>query len=245
MLVFPQLMMYPVTKRSTQRTVVNVLGAGRTDLFSDPDAAAFAWELRAKGMTLAEWNSVQALFVATSGRWKALTFLDPVGDFLAQSENFGVSPWTNGALIQLTPGVTDPLGTMRATRVVNAGIAAAAVAQTLNVPANYQYCLSVWARTSGGSNVTLLGKTFALTTQWSRIFVTGSGTTFGAQLNAGATVDLFGMQAEAQLAPSDYKMTTVRGGVYPKARFADDKLTVTAQGTDVYDAVVRIVNTED
>ena len=52
------------------------------------------------------------------------------------------------------------------------------------------------------------------------------------------------MQAEAQLAPSDYKMTGAHGGVYAKARFAQDRLTATAQGADIFDAVIRIVSTE-
>ena len=52
------------------------------------------------------------------------------------------------------------------------------------------------------------------------------------------------MQAEAQLGPSDYKITGAAGGVYPKARFGSDQITVTAQGTDVYDAVIQIVSTE-
>jgi hypothetical protein len=52
------------------------------------------------------------------------------------------------------------------------------------------------------------------------------------------------MQAEAQLGPSDYKPTGARGGVYSKARFDTDQLTVTAQGTEVHDAVIRIVSTE-
>lgn len=249
MLFFPQLMLYPVIKRSVQRSVVNVLADGRSDLFGDAAAASLAWEMRIKGMTAAEWNAVQAVFVAASGRWQTFTFLDPVGNLLEQSENFGVSPWVNAALIQLTTGVADPLGTTRATRVVNAGAAAESVVQALNVPATYQYCLSVWARTIGGSRVTLaIGsswKTFALTAQWQRISFAGSGTTFGAQLDAGASVDLFGMQVEAQMGPSDYKMTTARGGVYERARFADDRLTATAQGTDIYDAVIRIVNTEN
>jgi len=82
------------------------------------------------------------------------------------------------------------------------------------------------------------------------VFVTGNPgqatttLTFSVQLPAGASVDLFGAQAEVQLAPSDYKQTGVRGGVYSNARFASDQLTVTAQGTDVYDAVIRIVDTE-
>lgn len=258
MLVFPQLItgasaLYPVTRTSARRTVVNTLGDGSTVVFPDPYAAATAWELHASGMTLAEWTAIETLFQATSGMWQTFTFLDPTGNLLEQSEAFGASAWTNGALIELTGGIDDPLGTSRATRVVNAGSAPLAVAQTLNVPGNFEYCLSVWARTTAGSSVTLMvgsaAKTFALSNGWSRIsFAANLGSsatavTFGAQLAAGASVDLFGMQVEAQLAASDYRVTTTRGGVFSNARFGQDQITVTAQGTDVYDAVIRIVNT--
>lgn len=259
MLVFPQIVtggsaLYPVTRHSVQRTVVNTLGDGRTDVFGDPDAAMTGWELRATGLTLAEWNAIEALFQATSGMWQTFTFLDPNGNLLAESEAFGATAWTNGALIQLTLGVADPLGTTRATRVVNAGQTVESVAQTLNSPGNFHYCWSMWARSAGGSSVTLavanVTRVVALGSQWQRVFVSGNpgqATTtasFSIQLPAGASVDLFGAQAEAQVAPSDYKQTGVRGGVYSRARFASDQLTVTAQGTDVYDAVIRVVDTE-
>ena len=52
------------------------------------------------------------------------------------------------------------------------------------------------------------------------------------------------MQVEAQLAASPYKRTGARAGVYSNARFASDELTVTAQSTDVYDAVIQIVSRE-
>jgi hypothetical protein len=176
---------------------------------------------------------------------------------LADSEALGAGAWTNGALIELTTGIADPLGTTRATRVVNSGIAAEAVAQALSVPGNFQYCFSVWARTDGGSSATLTASTtggsvellFPLTTAWQRIVLpvslgqATSSVTFGATLDAGGSVDLFGMQVEAQPAPSDYKMTGTNGGVFSTARFAVDGLTVTAQSTDVYDAVIQIVST--
>jgi len=259
-MVFPQLLtgasaLYPVTLRLIQRTVVNVLGDGSTVVFADPDAAATGWELHASGMTLAEWTAVEALFIETSGMWQTFTFLDPTGNLLEQSENFGAGAWTNGALIELTTGVGDPLGTTRATGVVNSGEAVESVAQTLVVPGNFTYCLSVWARTSGVSGVTLMigsaSQAFLLTSAWRRIsFTTNLGTsatsvTFGVELAVGASVDLFGMQVEAQLAHSDYKLTTTQGGVYPNARFGADTFTVTAQGTDVFDAVIPIVNTEN
>jgi hypothetical protein len=64
---------------------------------------------------------------------------------------------------------------------------------------------------------------------------------FGARLEAGALVDLFGMQVEAQPGVSDYKKTGGSGGVYTEARFAEDELTLTAKGTDIFDAVIRLV----
>jgi hypothetical protein len=264
MLVFPQLStgasgLYPIGKTTRQRTVVNTLGDGETVVFADPDAASLGWELQAKGLTAAEWGAIEALFQATSGMWQTFTFLDPVGNLIAESEDFGASVWTNGALIDLTTGVTDPFGTTRATAVVNAGQGIEAVAQTLAVPGNFHYCLSVWARTDSGTSVTLnistaggsAAKTFTLGAQWARVCLTanlGQSTdtvTFGAQMTAGGSIDLFGMQAEAQLGRSDYKLTGTRSGVYANARFGADKITVTAQGTDVYDAVIQIVNTEN
>lgn len=263
MLVFPQLgtgapALYPLTKRAIHRTVVNTLGDGRIDAFADPDAAWRGWEMRAFGLTAAEWNAIEALFQATSGRWKTFTFLDPTANLLARSEEFGSTAWANGALIQLTSGIADPMGTMRATRVINTGQGAQSVTQALSAPGDFRYCMSVWARSSAGSKVALIlttaggsaARTFALGTQWTRVSLPGSlglnttSVTFGAQLDPGGSVELFGMQVEAQPGASDYKKTGARGGIYAKARFAEDRLAVTAQSTDVYDAVIRIASTE-
>jgi len=139
--------------------------------------------------------------------------------------------------------------------VVNAGSAAGAVAQTLAVPGNFRYTLSAWAKTTGVSNVTLsatttggnVTKNIALTSQWQRVSLdvelglNTDSVVFGVGLDVGAIVDLFGMQVEAQPGVSDYKKTSGSGGLYAQARFAEDDLTVTAKGTDVFDAVVRIV----
>ncbi len=264
MLVFPQLSsgaawLYPLAKTTRQRTVVNTLGDGRTYVYADPAAASLGWELRGMGLTGAEWGAIEALFAATSGMLQSFTFLDPVGNLLAESENFGASVWTNGALIQLTAGAADPLGTNRATTVTNAGQGAEGVAQALAVPGTFHFCISAWARSGSGSNVTLTmataaasaAKTFTLGTQWARVFLSANpgqnteSVTFGAQLSSAGSMDLFGMQVEAQPGASDYKRTGSSGGVYGSARFGADRIAVTAQGTDVYDAVIQIVNTEN
>ena len=116
MLVFPQLVtgasaLYPLKKTSIQRSVVNTLDSGATVVFADPDGAAMAWELHASGMTLAEASAIETLFQATSGMWQTFTFLDPTANLLLQSEDLAATAWTNGALIQLTAGIDDPLGT--------------------------------------------------------------------------------------------------------------------------------------
>jgi hypothetical protein len=260
MLVFPQLTtgaaaLYPVTKQGLQRTVVNALSDGTTVVYADPDGAIAGWALRATGLTLTEWNAIENLFQQTAGMAGTFTFLDPVGNLLLQSENFSAGAWTTGALVQSTAGISDPFGTARATRLVNTGQASAGVTQILNVPGDFQYCLSVWVRSISGSAVTLAvansSKSFTAGTQWKRVYSSsnpgqagGTTVTFGVQLAAGGSVELFGVQAEAQLGPSDYKVTGAAGGVYPKARFGSDQITVTAQGTDVYDAVIQIVSTE-
>ncbi len=261
MLVFPQLStgasaLYPVVKRRMKRTVVNVLGDGSKDIYADSDFALVEWELRPKGLTGAEWNTIDSLIQQVAGSWQTFTFLDPTGNLLAESETLSTAAWKKGALIQLTAGAADPLGTARATTVVNAGEDTEGISQTLAVPGSFVYCLSAWVRSSAGANVTLaLGastQTVPVVAEWSRLMLSGnaglptaSSVTFGLRIAAGASIDVFGLQVEAQLAPSDYKMTDAGGDVYPQARFASDQVTVTAQGTDVYDAIIRIVSPEN
>src|SRR5262249_3587802 len=164
---------------------------------------------------------------SVSGQWETFTLLDPAGNLLVNSENLSATTWTNGPLIQLTTGLADPLGTNRATRVVNAGQAAQAGTQTLAGPADFRDLVELWARAAAGWAVTLLpgGGVVALGTAWKRISARVNGVTFGVQLDPGASVELFGMQVEAQLAPSDYKKTGGTGGVRT-ARFAEDAFTV-------------------
>lgn len=264
MLVFPQLStgassFYPLKKQHNARTVVNVLGDGIKDLYEDSDAATVEWNLQLRGLTRAEASAIEALFVSVAGRWDTFTFLDPAGNLLAYSEEFGNSVWTNDPLIGLTTGIDDPNGGTGATRVVNAGVTGQMVAQVLDVPGNFYYALSVWARTTSGSNATLVAQTTGasattlvqLSGIWKRFSMAASlaqptaSVTFGVQLEGGASVDLFGMQVEAQIGTSDYKRTGAESGVYPKARFGSDSLSIRAQATDVYDAEIDIFAAEN
>ena len=63
---------------------------------------------------------------------------------------------------------------------------------------------------------------------------------FGVEIGAGQSVDLFGMQAEAQPGASGYKQTFSKCGLYPRARFLDDTLSLTTEGPDQHACRIRI-----
>lgn len=265
MLVFPQLItggsgLYPIRKTIVQRTVVNTLDDGNTDVYIDAHGALTVWELAGPGLTRAEWDAIEIFFEETAGMQNTFTLLDPVGNLLVQSETLSDPAWTADSSVHLTAGIGDPLGTTRATQVANTGATLLQIGQTLPVPGNYQYCFSAWMRADVASNVTLVinagvggvQQAASLNSQWQRVYAAGnpgeaavSSVTFQLLLAAGATVDIFGLQAEAQLAPSDYKITGRKGGVYAKARFAGNQITGLARSVDVHDSIIRIVSTEN
>jgi hypothetical protein len=66
--------------------------------------------------------------------------------------------------------------------------------------------------------------------------------TFSIELAPGATVEIFGIQAEAQVSPSSYKPTTARSSVFPRSRFDADSLQVVANGFERHSTSIRIVS---
>lgn len=261
MLVFPQLStgavaLYPLRRKRSRRTVMNTLGDGNSVIYGDPDFASSAWELEIHGANFDEWTAIEALFENVSGRAGTFTFLEPAGNLLTQSEAFGAPEWNPSALVTVTPGIADPFGGAMASRVLNGGPAAGVLAQPLEVPGDFQYALSVWAKAGSTSTVRLFASTagatserlFSLGSEWRRIVLPvalGQATesvTFGVGLVPGDSVELFGMQVDAQPGAGGYQKTGARGGVHAHARFDDDALTVRARGTDVYDTVIRVVS---
>lgn len=260
MLVFPQLAtgvsgQFPLVRREVARTVVNSLGGGATVRYSDPSWASTQWQIAAASLTAEEWSAIETLFDATEGRLRNFVFLDPADNLLAWSEDFSNAVWRKDPMLQATAGVADPLGTARATQLINMGQAAQRVSQQLNAPGWYQYCFSVYARSSGGPALTMVGggelRTFPVTNTWTRYVLPGRSANtdemvqFGIELAAGAAVELFGLQVEAQIGASGYKKTVSRSGIYTMARFQDDRLTVTAQGPDDQDTVIRIISANE
>lgn len=245
MLIYPQLTsgaltQFPVQKTAFQRTVVNTMADGSSIRVADPSGASVEWQLSYAEISDTELSNLQSFFASAAGSLEPFTFLDPSGNLLAWSEDLLNAAWALDPFLTPSPNVADPLGGGNAWQLVNAGAGSQGITQTLNAPAGYTYTFSLYASAAAATTIQiqLAGLTLAapLAAGWTRFSLTGSGVSgaesvvFGIEVPAGATVNVFGPQAEAQAAASVYQTSTT-GGVYAHARFRDDVFTFTS--TDV------------
>lgn len=260
MLVFPQLLtganaQYPLARTDVLRTALNSMADGREVKFADTGSASTRWELRLDGLTDAEWDQIAALHEAAEGRLRTFTLLDPLSNLFQWSEDFEKAEWLREPLLLVASGIEDPFGGQAAFRVGNGGQAAQALRQTIAGPGGFQYCCSAWARSAGGdANVSIacggMRGLFTLDAHWRRIHFAstagGSGDSFSAgfELGAGASVDLYGPQLEAQPAPGAYWKTLDRSGVYPKVRFENDVLERTAMDRNANSGLISLMSVE-
>lgn len=255
MAVFPQLTtgaaaLYPLRRSRRRRSVINTLDDGSQVRYGDPDLAETRWRLEAVGLSREEWDAIEALFADMRGRFGTFKLLEPAGNLLLQSEAFDQPEWDNSPLTSAAGGQVDPFGGTRASTITGTSVE---VAQVLAVPGNFQYSVTVWAKSVAGATATLFASTtggsnekaFVLGAAWRRIAMpvamglATDSVKFGVRLTGAA--QLFGMQAEAQPGAGGYQKTDAKSGVHETARFDEDALTVRARGTDVFDAVIRIV----
>ena len=260
MLVFPQLTtgtisQYPLKLNRSTYLLRNELADGATVNWVDAAPKTNHWNLALRDLTDLEAEAVQNLFQAAEGRLGVFTLLDPTANLLAYSEEYDKPCWISGPALQRTTGIDDPFGGRHAVRLINAGQAEQTLSQTLAAPAWFTYSFSVYARSAGGSTLSLR-RTSGSASQsrsatagptWMRWTVAGAldtadeSITFSVALPAGASVDLYGIQAEPQPGPSAYKLTGARNGVYSSARFDSDALDMTSDGPNQNRYNLRIV----
>jgi hypothetical protein len=158
-------------------------------------------------------------------------------------------------MIEIAANIQDPDGSSRACRVTNSGQADQKLQQIIEAPAQLQYCFSFYVRSDyalavramAGAGTTSAVRSFPTTKTWRRVAypvqlaAEAESVTFGVILDGGLTVDLFGMQVEAQAAPSTYKTTYGNGGVYANARFDADEIAITADGPGQHSCSLQVV----
>lgn len=255
-MVYPQLSsgslaQFPIRKQQLQRTVVNAALDGSAIRLADPNGASTQWVLSYAGLTDSEREALETFFEAAEGSLNAFTFLDPTANLLAWSGQLTNAVWQAGPMLTPTGGVADPAGGTSAWKLANSGAGTQSISQTLQAPAGYEYCLSMYLRADQATTVTLLAGSQQteqpVTAGWTRAALamagdpTASSITFGIQLAAGATAYVYGIQVEAQAGASEYKSSTT-GGVYTNARLATDELAVTTTGPGQHACTVNIIN---
>ena len=249
-LYFPQLAtgamaQFPFSKTRSVRTVQNVATDGSMIVAADPGSARIVWNLRYNELSIAEMQTLQAFFAACNGPFSAFTFIDPASNMLLYSSDLTNAAWISGPNIRVTSGIADPTGGIAAFQITNTGQIAETMAQTIAVPANYQYCLSVSVQSAAaGSTITLIRSgssasakvSYSCKATWSRLVTqgklndAGNTLTVAVQLQPGQSFDLFAPQLEAQVEPSAYRSTSSISGVYPNSHWASNQLIFSANG---------------
>ena len=245
MLYYPQLTsgavsQLPVTHRTSIRTLSNKLASGNTIRMGDPSAGIVRWQLQYGNVTDAEWATIEQLFEAAEGRLTTFTFLDPTANLLMWSEDWTKPVWTADPMLQVVTGIQDPLGGSNAVQLTNTSQSSQGIVQNIAAASWFQYCFSVYLRSDAPSGVQMVmsasgqdsltpistGPAWTRAVKSGTLSVSQNSIGFGVQFAAGARIQAFGAQVEAQAAAGQYKKTIDRGGVYAKTRFDSDALTL-------------------
>jgi hypothetical protein len=228
---------FPVSRSRRWRTIVNQMESSELIMLPDTAAGQIEWKLSYRDLVAAEVQNLSNLFTASQGEFGAFTFIDPLANLLGWSEVLSQTAWQAG-LLQTAAGVTDPLGTQRAWSVTNPSPGTQTLQQTLGVSGDYVACFSAWLRSNVAGTVTLhrdgTQTTVHVGPAWKRAYVNGRGvagagqSSFSIALEAGQTIEVWGLQVEAQPYPSAYKQTSTALGIYEETYFGNDELTITS-----------------
>ncbi|MDQ2776226.1 MAG: hypothetical protein M3Y57_15110 [Acidobacteriota bacterium] len=226
-------------------------------LYSDPHGARLSWELKYAELSGADVQALQSHFTACGGPLRAFTFIDPTENMLDYSTDLTASIWQNTSGLKIAASDDDPLGGTAAFTLTNAGQANEEINQSFIVPANYQFCLSLYVRSEQPTTVTLSRRGGAVNENticntgpiWRRLISSGSLNdptstfTVAIVLNPGQQVQVFGPQLEPQIEPSRYRPTTAEGGVYSGAHWGVDQLAIAAEAPNLFSTQFSIETT--
>jgi hypothetical protein len=214
------------------------------------------WRLRYASLTNSERTSIENVFATSEGQLNTFVFLDPTDNLLMWSEDWTQAVWTADPLLQVSGGIQDPFGGSAAMQLTNTAQTIQQIVQDTSGPSSFLYCYSLYLRSDAPVTVqlvvTAMGQVsltnVSVGASWLRATKSGSlgvqqdGIGFGVQLPAGARIDTFGAQVEAQPAAGLYKKTIDRGGVYSRTRFYSDALTFAADSANQNSCQIDLIS---
>ena len=252
-LFYPQLStgalaQYPIKKLLLTRTISNLLADGSMIVQNDADASRVIWQMSYTELAPADANALLVHFQACNGPYHAFTFIDPTDNMLAFSTDLTNSVWSKSPQVQISAGASDPTGSTNAFVITNTGSASQQLWQQLTVPANYQYCFSLYAQSAQPTALAVFrqGTTATTTddlsvgTSWNRFGSSGRLNDAGTQLSVGLTlspgqqVTVYGFQLEPQIQPSPYRASSGTGGVYANCHWTSNSLPMTSDAPNLF-----------
>lgn len=256
---FPQLrpgsaLQYPLRKAVSHRTVVHP-GDAVTNLRSADDGVRrVEWSLQLRGLSDAELAAIQSLYRAMRGSHGEFVFLDPAGNLLARSEDLLAPVWSKSVGMSLSAATTAPGTAEAAFALQSSASQSAELWQSLALPTNYHWLLSVYARAAAPASITLFIRSVhgeqqhsvALTPAWRRYWFgglwwpAGEGIDVGLRLPANSVAEVSAFQLETQTSPGAYKRTATANGAFTQARFLDEELRVTTLAPNCHQMNLRI-----
>jgi hypothetical protein len=256
MSLFPQIgagsvAQFPLTRSRKWRAITNQLEDTEQIMLPDTAAGEIEWRLSYQDLTDAETTSLSSLFASSQGSFGAFTFIDPMANLLGWSEDLSQPVWQLG-LLQHASGVSDPLGTSRASSITNPSPGAQTLTQTLALPGQYVACFSVYLRSDTPGSVTVQRDgtqvTAAVGSAWQRVFVNGAGASgaveasFSISVAAAQTIDVWGLQVEVQPYPSPYRQSTAPLGIYEETYFENDELSIASTSPGLSSCDIRLLS---
>jgi hypothetical protein len=244
MIWFPQLSsgsaaQFPIVRSRSWRSISNRLEDESLIFLPDTAAGQVEWRFSYQDLSDAEKQRLDDLFAQVQGRFGSFAFIDPMANLLGWSEDLSQPDWQAG-LLQTQSNILDPVGTHRAWSLTNTSAGAQSLTQSVTVSGEYVCCFSAWARRASPGTVVIARDSSQVTvragTSWKRISIGGQGvagadaSTCSITLGPGQTVELWGLQLEAQPHASSYKATGPAQGSYENTSFGMDELTFRSDG---------------
>jgi hypothetical protein len=259
-LFYPQLKtgavaQYPIRKVAVTRAVSNVLPGGGILLCPDDAASRTIWNFEYAGVSKEELSVLQNFFEICDGPLKPFTFLDPTGNLLSASSNFLDDAWQLSSAAKILGTSAGPLPNLAAFTLVNNGQTIQELEQTLDIPASYHYCCSMYVSSATSQPVTLFRRSpyaeetalFNAGPEWKRVWTAGNlqdqstGLSIGLKLSPGQHLSIAAAQLEAQPSVSPYRNSSQTGGdIYPNAHWALEELKVRHLGPNSVNVSVSI-----
>ncbi len=255
MICFPQLKsgaicQYPVQVRRKFRTVHEETMDGSQILWSDPDHRFVEWECEFSGLDADEWNALQAFHHTVEGRLQTFIFPDPMDNLFRWSEDLSHVVWQKDPYLLVSGGAADPLGGNSGSVLQNTNVIPQRIVQSVSIPGNYTATISAWVKGVSAAFMKAAGGEYFHPipdyADWIRVSATfdaGSSVAnseYGFEIPAGTSIQVFGIQLDAQITASPYKKTNHQSGIYSTARFLDDRLNAVAQNPGSFGCVVSI-----